>query len=75
MTPQRFAQGGKGEEIGHASARTPFGWMIVGATDRGLCWLSLAGTKAEAEKALRAEFPARQAARRSQSLRAGSMRR
>ncbi len=57
MTPQRFAQGGKGEKIGHASARTPFGWMIVGATDRGLCWLSLAGTKAEAEKALRAEFP------------------
>jgi AraC family transcriptional regulator of adaptative response/methylated-DNA-[protein]-cysteine methyltransferase len=57
MTPQRFAQGGKGEQIGHASARTPFGWMIVGATDRGLCWLSLAGTKAEAEKALRAEFP------------------
>ena len=57
MTPQRFAQGGKGEQIGYASARTPFGWMIVGATDRGLCWLSLAETKTEAEKALRAEFP------------------
>jgi AraC family transcriptional regulator of adaptative response/methylated-DNA-[protein]-cysteine methyltransferase len=57
MTPQRFAQGGKGEQIGHASARTPFGWMIVGETDRGLCWLSLAETKAEAENALRAEFP------------------
>jgi AraC family transcriptional regulator of adaptative response/methylated-DNA-[protein]-cysteine methyltransferase len=57
MTPQRFAQGGKGEQISHASARTPFGWMIVGETDRGLCWLSLAETKAEAEKALRAEFP------------------
>jgi AraC family transcriptional regulator of adaptative response/methylated-DNA-[protein]-cysteine methyltransferase len=57
MTPQRFAQGGKGEQISHASARTPFGWMIVGATDRGLCWLSLAGSKADAEKALRAEFP------------------
>ncbi len=57
MTPQRFAQGGKGEQIGYASARTPFGWMIVGATERGLCWLSLAGTKTEAEKALRAEFP------------------
>ena len=57
MTPSRFAEGGKGEQIGHASARTPFGWMIVGATDRGLCWLSLAGTKAEAEKTLRAEFP------------------
>jgi AraC family transcriptional regulator of adaptative response/methylated-DNA-[protein]-cysteine methyltransferase len=57
MTPQRFAQGGKGERIGHASARTPFGWVIVGATERGLCWLALAGTKAEAEKTLRAEFP------------------
>jgi AraC family transcriptional regulator of adaptative response/methylated-DNA-[protein]-cysteine methyltransferase len=57
MTPQRFAQGGRGEQIRHASARTPFGWMIVGATERGLCWLSLAESKAEAEKALRAEFP------------------
>jgi AraC family transcriptional regulator of adaptative response/methylated-DNA-[protein]-cysteine methyltransferase len=31
--------------------------MIVGATERGLCWLSLAANKAEAEAALRAEFP------------------
>jgi AraC family transcriptional regulator, regulatory protein of adaptative response / methylated-DNA-[protein]-cysteine methyltransferase len=58
MTPARFAQGGKGERIGFASARTPFGWMIAGATERGLCWLSLAGTKAEAEATLLAEFPA-----------------
>jgi len=57
MTPQRFAQGGKGEQIGFTSARSPFGWMIVGATERGLCWLSLAATKPEAESSLRAEFP------------------
>ena len=57
MTPQRFAQGGKGEQIGFTSARSPFGWMIVGATERGLCWLSLAATKTEAEASLRAEFP------------------
>jgi AraC family transcriptional regulator of adaptative response/methylated-DNA-[protein]-cysteine methyltransferase len=57
MTPSRFAKGGKGERIGWCSALTPFGWMILGATDRGLCWLSLAGSKAEAERALRAEFP------------------
>lgn len=57
MTPARFAQGGKGERIGYASARTPFGWMIVGATERGLCWLSLAATRAEAESTLLAEFP------------------
>jgi len=58
MTPARFARGGKGEHISYTSARTPFGWMIVGATLRGLCWLSLAETKAEAEASLREEFPA-----------------
>jgi AraC family transcriptional regulator of adaptative response/methylated-DNA-[protein]-cysteine methyltransferase len=58
MTPARFAQGGKGEQIRWASAPSPFGWVIVGATQRGLCWLSLAGAKAEAEASLRAEFPA-----------------
>ncbi len=57
MTPARFAQGGRGEQIRYASSRTPFGWMIVGATDRGLCWLSLAESQSEAEKTIRAEFP------------------
>jgi len=58
MTPARFAQGGKGEHISFTTARTPFGWVIVGATSRGLCWLSLGSTSAEAESSLRAEFPA-----------------
>jgi len=58
MTPARFAKGGKGETIRWATARSPFGWVIVGSTERGLCWLSLAGTAAEAEASLRAEFPA-----------------
>ena len=57
MTPTRFAQGGRGERIGWCAARSPFGWVIVGATGRGLCWLALAGTAAEAEAGLRAEFP------------------
>jgi AraC family transcriptional regulator, regulatory protein of adaptative response / methylated-DNA-[protein]-cysteine methyltransferase len=58
MTPARFAKGGQGEQIGWCSAPSPFGRVIVGATKRGLCWLSLAGTAAEAEASLRAEFPA-----------------
>ena len=58
MTPAHFAQGGKGEKIGWCAAQTPFGWMIVGTTERGLCWLSLASTRAEAETSLRTEFPA-----------------
>ncbi|MGA2672481.1 MAG: methylated-DNA--[protein]-cysteine S-methyltransferase [Terracidiphilus sp.] len=57
MTPARFAQGGKGEKIAWASAPSPFGWVIVGSTARGLCWLALAATSAEAEASLREEFP------------------
>jgi AraC family transcriptional regulator, regulatory protein of adaptative response / methylated-DNA-[protein]-cysteine methyltransferase len=58
MTPSRFKEGGRGEQIAFTSARSPYGWMIVGATERGLCWLSLAGSEAEAEASLREEFPA-----------------
>ena len=57
MTPSRFAAGGSGEKIGFTTARTPFGWMVVGATERGLCWLALGATSAEAEGSLREEFP------------------
>lgn len=57
MTPARFAKGGKGELIRWCAAASPLGWIMVGATGRGLCWLSLAGTRAEAESSLRAEFP------------------
>lgn len=57
MSPGRFAKGGKSETIGFTTARTEFGWMAVGATRRGLCWLSLSGTKSAAESALREEFP------------------
>jgi AraC family transcriptional regulator of adaptative response/methylated-DNA-[protein]-cysteine methyltransferase len=57
MTPARFAAGGRGEKIRYATARSPFGWIVVGATERGLCWLALAGTSAEAEASLREEFP------------------
>ncbi len=58
MTPARFAQGGKGEKIGYTTSRSPFGWLVIGATSRGLCWLALGATSAEAEASLRDEFPA-----------------
>jgi AraC family transcriptional regulator of adaptative response/methylated-DNA-[protein]-cysteine methyltransferase len=57
MTPARFAAGGKGETIGFTTARTPFGSMVVGSTERGLCWLALGATSADAEASLREEFP------------------
>jgi AraC family transcriptional regulator of adaptative response/methylated-DNA-[protein]-cysteine methyltransferase len=58
MTPAKFASGGRGERIGYATASSPFGWMIVGATERGLCWLALADSESAAEQTLRDEFPA-----------------
>jgi AraC family transcriptional regulator of adaptative response/methylated-DNA-[protein]-cysteine methyltransferase len=57
MTPAHFAQGGRGEQIGYTTARSPFGWIVVGRTARGLCWLALAGTSAAGEATLREEFP------------------
>jgi AraC family transcriptional regulator, regulatory protein of adaptative response / methylated-DNA-[protein]-cysteine methyltransferase len=57
MTPARFAQGGRGERIAWATAASRFGWVIVGETARGLCWLALGETAAEAEASLRDEFP------------------
>ena len=62
MTPARFAQGGKGEQIGWATARTPFGWMIVGATERGLCWLALGSTRARPRPACARSFRRRRCA-------------
>jgi AraC family transcriptional regulator of adaptative response/methylated-DNA-[protein]-cysteine methyltransferase len=58
MTPLRFAQGGRGERISFTAAQTGFGWLIVGATERGLCWLALGANEEEARMTLRAEFPA-----------------
>jgi AraC family transcriptional regulator of adaptative response/methylated-DNA-[protein]-cysteine methyltransferase len=58
MTPARFAAGGRGEHIGFTTAPSRFGWLVVGATARGLCWLALANSAEEAESSLRAEFPA-----------------
>ena len=58
MSPSKFAAGGRGETIRYSTAHCPFGWMIVGATERGICWLALADTESEAEHTLREEFPA-----------------
>jgi len=57
MTPACFASGGRGERIGYATASSPFGWMIVGATERGICWLSLSAGETQAIGTLREEFP------------------
>ena len=58
MTPARFARGGEGETIRWATGSSRFGWIVAASTERGLCWLALADTRAQAESSLREEFPA-----------------
>jgi AraC family transcriptional regulator, regulatory protein of adaptative response / methylated-DNA-[protein]-cysteine methyltransferase len=52
-----FVKGGRGQQIDFMTQKTVFGWMIVGATRCGVCWLALADTKAAVEATLREEFP------------------
>jgi AraC family transcriptional regulator of adaptative response/methylated-DNA-[protein]-cysteine methyltransferase len=59
MTPGRFLSGGRGERMRFALAEAAeLGWMIVAATERGVCWLAIADNAADAEASLRTEFPA-----------------
>jgi AraC family transcriptional regulator of adaptative response/methylated-DNA-[protein]-cysteine methyltransferase len=57
MTSARLVEGGKGERVGWHAASSPFGWVVVGATERGVCWLALGAGLEEARDSLAREFP------------------
>jgi AraC family transcriptional regulator, regulatory protein of adaptative response / methylated-DNA-[protein]-cysteine methyltransferase len=57
MTPKQYRQGGAQVAISYAIMATPLGWMVVGATDRGLCCLQFAPTPEALLPQLQAEFP------------------
>ncbi|MDQ3012808.1 MAG: methylated-DNA--[protein]-cysteine S-methyltransferase, partial [Acidobacteriota bacterium] len=57
MTPATYRKGGKGMKINYAIAECPLGLLLVAATDKGICSITL-GDKHEAlAEDLRAEFP------------------
>jgi len=58
MTPNQYRRGGEGMEISYASAETPAGLMMLGATDRGLCFLQFGESEEALAEALRGEYPA-----------------
>jgi AraC family transcriptional regulator of adaptative response/methylated-DNA-[protein]-cysteine methyltransferase len=58
MTPATYAKGGAGAEIGFATAKTQLGLVLVAATQRGVCMVSLGSNAAKLEAELRAEYPA-----------------
>ena len=52
MTPAQYSKGGAGVTITYASTESPLGRMMIGATDRGLCFLQFGETHAGLQKLL-----------------------
>jgi len=57
MTPASYAKGGKGARIAYATVDSVLGRLLVAATARGICFVSLGETDAPLVAALEAEFP------------------
>jgi AraC family transcriptional regulator of adaptative response/methylated-DNA-[protein]-cysteine methyltransferase len=57
MTPGAYRRGGKGMHIRYTVADSPFGRLLVGATGRGICAVTLGDADAALEAALRREYP------------------
>jgi AraC family transcriptional regulator of adaptative response/methylated-DNA-[protein]-cysteine methyltransferase len=58
MTPGAYRSGGAGAVIRYASAATPIGRVLVGATEQGLCSVKIGANEGVLARALRDEFPA-----------------
>jgi AraC family transcriptional regulator of adaptative response/methylated-DNA-[protein]-cysteine methyltransferase len=57
MTPASYAKGGRGARIAYAIVESPLGRLLVAATAKGICFVSLGDGDAALEAALQAEFP------------------
>ena len=57
MTPSVYRRGGEGVTIRWAATDTPLGRLVIGATDVGLCWVSLAASDDTLLGELSDEFP------------------
>lgn len=57
MTPASYRAGGAGASIRYTSTDTPLGRMLVAATARGICSVTLGADDAELEARLADEFP------------------
>jgi AraC family transcriptional regulator of adaptative response/methylated-DNA-[protein]-cysteine methyltransferase len=58
MTPATYGRGGRGAAIRFTVVPSPLGQLLVAATDKGICRISLGDAAAPLERDLRAEFPA-----------------
>ncbi len=56
MTPATYGKGGKGMSIRYTVAESPLGFVLVAATDKGICSVALGDEKQRLADELRAEF-------------------
>jgi len=56
MTPASYKQHGKGEDVRYAIVQSPLDFLLIAATDRGLCSVQLGDSIAHLEAQLRSEF-------------------
>src|SRR6266481_6485782 len=63
MTPAAYRQGGKSMHITYAIVDCPLGRLLVAATEKGICAISLGDSDAVLEAALIAEYPAAEISR------------
>lgn len=57
MTPTAYRSGGKGERIRFGIVKTWLGYLLVAATERGICSLQIGDSEQEMQERLRATFP------------------
>ena len=70
MTPGSYQRGGRGVHIRFTTVETALGTVLVGATERGLCSVTIGPSASALETGLRREFPAAQVERTDADLRA-----
>ena len=58
MTPATYRRGGAGARIEYVTARTSLGTLLVAATERGVCAVTLGDDATALEAALEREYPA-----------------
>jgi AraC family transcriptional regulator, regulatory protein of adaptative response / methylated-DNA-[protein]-cysteine methyltransferase len=57
MTPKQYRDGGSNLIITYTTVDSPAGKLMIGATDRGICFVQFGRTEDELLRALEAEYP------------------
>ncbi|MFA5939694.1 MAG: bifunctional DNA-binding transcriptional regulator/O6-methylguanine-DNA methyltransferase Ada [Sinimarinibacterium sp.] len=57
MTPKQYRAGAAGVQMSYGVSETPLGLLMIGATDRGLCFVQFGASEAEMRTRLEAEYP------------------